>query len=57
MIAGVSRSADPGTPNLHQGSKVGRVHSSPRSWALQKKPWRNFAFAVPAMSGLLFFFF
>lgn len=54
VIAGISRCADPGTPKLDQGSKAGRIPSSPPllgfEYALKK-----LHFGHPAMNrGLSF---
>lgn len=54
MIAGISRSADPGTPKLDQGSKAGRIPSSPLVLGFEDA-LKKLHFSHPAMNrGLSF---
>lgn len=49
MIAGISRSQDPGTPRLYQSSKAGRVHSLPQVLGLEEAV-EKLHFGHPAMN-------
>lgn len=54
VIAGISRSADPGTPKLDQGSKAGRIPSSPLVLGFEDA-LKKLHFSHPAMNrGLSF---